>query len=296
MAKKNAHDILKEYLVAIGFQVDEEKSKRAGEKLDKLKQQIEQIGTIAVTASVALSESVTRIASSLENLYFASQRTGASVTNIKALQLSAQQVGISAEEASGMLEAFSRNLRMNPGLTGYLRTLGIDTTKDKVEVLMDLVDRLRRMPFPIAARMGAMFGIDDKTLVMMIKHFDEMRRAQQEQKRLGQNLKYDEMAERAHKFMVELRELTVKLEGLAMIMADRLLPVGHAVISFLNDVVDLLIKADKATDGWSSRLLAAGTAIVGVVGSLGLLRGGLRLLGLGGGAAAGAAAAGGAAT
>src|SRR5579859_4360457 len=284
MANRSAHDILREYLIAINFQIDQEKGKRVNESLDKLAQRIEQIGTVAAGAAVVLGESVTRIATSLENLYFASQRTGASVTNIKALEYSAAQIGVTAEASRGMLEAFARSLRMNPGLAGYLQSMGIDTTKDKVEVLMALVDKLRKIPFPVAARMGAMFGIDDNTLLMMIKHFDEMKKAQEEQKRLGQNIRYDEMAERAHKFMMELRELGVKVEGLAAVLGDRLLPVAHLLIKFLSDVVDFLIKADKETDGWSTRLLGLGGALASVVGTIGIFRKTLALLGLGGAA------------
>lgn len=293
MAKAST-DILKEYLVSIGFAVDEHQQKRAKSALEDISKTMKSLASTSLAAATALSASVIEIATSLEKLYFASQRTGASVTNIQALQYGAEQIGVSAQEAQGALEGMTRAMRLNPGLVGLLKSLNINPDQDKVQVLMDLIDHLRRMPFYQGAQVARLFGIDDNTLVMLEKGYDKLKAYEDERRKsAGQaGIDADSMAEKSHNFMVALRGLEARFGILWDLIAVRFMPIGEKLIGWLDHVVDYLIKADKSTDGWSTRLVGLAVSLGGVASALKILGslGGIFGLGGGGGAAGGAAA------
>ncbi len=104
-----------------------------------------------------------------------------------------------------------------------------------------------------------------------------------------------QMTARSHQFMQDLRTLEAGIANLTDIVAYRLEPAGEKAIHWLEEMVGWITRADKATDGWSSRVLgvasafASWKAIPAVTGKL-LGRGGAAT----GEAAAGAEAAGGA--
>lgn len=298
MANEN---ILQSYLASIGYEIDEDAYRKfkanlvdTGKRVAELGEKFEKLAVVTAGVATELTASVLKIASTMDRLYFATQRTGSSAKNIQALEYGAQQIGVSAETARASLEGMASALRMNPGLIGLLKSLNINPDKDKVEVLIDLVDRLRHMPFYQAAQYASMFGIDPQTLFMMEKNFDQLRRSMEENKKV--NPIDDEKVKRFHDFMEKVRELTNKFEILANLAASRLLPVGEEVVDFLNQAADALIAADKATNGWSTTLLTLGGSIASVVGGLTLLKSVLGVLGIGGAAeAAGGAGAGAAA-
>jgi len=73
------------------------------------------------------------------------------------------------------------------------------------------------------------------------------------------------MTARSHEFMVHVRTLEAALGLLTDVIAYRLMPAGEKVIDWLVSVVAWFTKADKATDGWSSKLLGIVSALAGAV-------------------------------
>lgn len=294
MADEN---VLQSYLASIGYEIDEDAYRKfkanlvdTGKRVAELGEKFEKLAVVAAGVATELTTSVLKIASTMDRLYFATQRTGSSAKNIQALEYGAQQIGVSAEEARASLEGMASALRMNPGLIGLLKSLNINPDKDKVEVLIDLVDRLRRMPFYQGAQYASMFGIDPQTLFMMEKNFDQLKKAMEENKKV--NPIDDEKVKQFHDFMERVRELTNKFEILANVAASRLLPVAREVVYLLSQTVDALIAADKATHGWSTTLVTLAASIGSVVGGLTILKSIAGLLGIGGAGAAGGAGAG----
>jgi hypothetical protein len=298
MADEN---ILQSYLASISYEIDEDSYRKfkaslidSGKRVAELGEKLEKVAVISAGVATELTASVMKIARTMDTLYFATQRTGSSAKNIQALEYGAQQIGVSAETARASLEGMASALRMSPGLIGLLKNLNINPDKDKVEVLIDLVDRLRRMPFYQGAQYASMFGIDPQTLFMMEKNFDLLKKSMEENRKV--NPIDDEKVKRFHDFMEQVRLLTNKLEILANVAGSRLLPVAEKVVGLLNQTVDALIAADKATNGWSTTLLTLGGSVASVVGGLSVLKSVLKVLGIGGAAeaASGAGAAAGA--
>ena len=86
-------ETIKDFLVQLGFKVDEKGLKTFTTKIDDATAAVTKfagvITGIAVTAGVA----ITAFSSNLEDLYFAAQRTGNSATSLKSFEFAARNLG-----------------------------------------------------------------------------------------------------------------------------------------------------------------------------------------------------------
>lgn len=286
--------VLKQFLISIGFYIDEKQIQQFNAFMDKVSSTFKILAVEGAAAVLALSAEITNLADEMENLYFVSQRTGASAGGIRAFQFGAKQVGVSAEQATQSLEAFAQVLRTQPGTGGILKAWGIDVDhQDKLKSFLQLIDILRRMPHFQAAQYGKLFGIDEVTLTMLTKNFDQLKTsmaAQADQtKKSGVNM--DELTTKSHEFMVKLRSLEERWKTLSLVILGRFLPAGDKVLDWLNKATDWIIKTDTATHGWSTNLLAVLGILTGISAVLGTIKAVGSVLGLGG-TAAGAVGAG----
>ena len=286
----SSSNVLKEFLVKIGFKVDEQQFRNFSEVMRKTGSGAVELGKNTAAATTVLGASLKTIAQQMEGLYYASQRTGASAAELKEFSFAASQVGISAERAQGAIEALAAARRTNPGLNGPLAGLGIDPNQtDNAKVLMELLVKLRNMPHYQGARMASLFGIDEQTFNQLEIGLPEMQKylALREKMFNAAGIDPGEMAARSHEFMGQLRTMEAGLGNLADIIGYRLMPYGEKAIKWIEDLVGWLTKADRSTGGLSSKILGLASAVAG--GSI--LKGGLSALGnlFGGGGAAGAA-------
>lgn len=201
-------------------------------------------------------------------------------------------MGVSAEKARGAVEGLAAARRTNPGLNGILANLGIDPRQtDNAKVLIELLAKLRNMPYYQGAQLAGMFGVDEQTFQMLEQGLPEMQKylALREKMFAAAGVNPQEMAARSHELMGHLRIFEAALGNLADIIAFRLMPAGEKVLDWLTQIVGWFTKADKATDGWSSKILGLGIALKGTLSAFSL---GSRLLGRGAAAGEGTAAAG----
>ena len=284
-------NILRSYLVSIGYDLDEEGFRRykatlqdVGKRTSELGEKMEKFGTIATAVAAELTASVLKISSQMDKLYFSSQRTGSSAKNMMALEYAAKQIGLSAEDARGALEAMAEALRTSPGVAGLLKSMNINPNEEGVQRLIDLVTQLKKLPYPVAAAFAKNFGIPEATFNQLYHHLDELKARMEEGRRL--NPIDDEQVRKFNEFMSKVRQLESRFDGLKNAMGARFLPIGDKLLDFLNQTLDLLLQLNRETHGWSTALLGLTSAIVGTFGGLGALRGLLGALGIGGGGAA----------
>jgi hypothetical protein len=90
--------------------------------------------------------------------------------------------------------------------------------------------------------------------------------------------------------MKSLRGLEQRFDAFSTLLAERFIPYGEKIIGWLDHVADYILKADKATDGWSTRILGVVSALASLKGVGWLLSWLGKIFGIGGGAGAGAAA------
>ncbi len=293
-----ADNILKSFFVRLGFKVDQQGQRNFVEGIASLGKGFSELAKTGLAAGTALTASTTVMAKQMESLYFASQRTGASTRELKEFSFAASQIGVSAERAQAAIEGMAAARRTNPGLNGLLASFGINPREtDNAKAMVQLLVKLHSMGGPgtmgyaVATQYAAMFGIDEGTLNQLERGLPEMQKFIKIQADMFKvaGINPEDEAKASHAFMDDSRELASRIGNLADIIAYRLLPTGERVISWLENAVTWLTKADAATGGWSSKILG----VVSAIGGLGALKGGLglagNLLGRGGAAAAGGA-------
>ncbi|HBY1087038.1 TPA: hypothetical protein MIP64_19335 [Klebsiella pneumoniae] len=203
-------ETLKDFLISLGFNVDEAGAKKfdavvAGTTLKAI-----ELGVKVEAAALSVVAFTAKISSNLDNLYWASQRTGATVEGIKQIGYAVSQVGGSADSARGSLENLARFIRNNPGAEGFLNRLGVQTRdasgnmRDMATIFTGVGQRLSNMPYYRANQYAEMLGLDENTLMAMrrgIGQFSGEYTAMA--KAIGYNA--DVAAVSSNKFMTSLR-------------------------------------------------------------------------------------------
>src|ERR1035437_679982 len=137
-------DVIREFLVGLGCQVDEAGLRSFNEGLAKATKTAMTLAKEVVAAGAAVAAGVTKIASQYEDLYYASQRLHASVTNIRAYRYAIGQMGGDTKTAMASLEAVASFVRSNPGGEGFIHSLGVQTRnangelRDTTDIMKDL--------------------------------------------------------------------------------------------------------------------------------------------------------------
>ncbi|MDR9051699.1 mannosyl-glycoprotein endo-beta-N-acetylglucosamidase [Burkholderia multivorans] len=290
--------VIREFLVALGFRVDEKGLKNFKEGVEGTTKGVKQLIATVSGAALTVSAGVAAFASKLERLYFVSQRTGASAANLRGFEFAARNMGVSAEAATGSIENLARFLRNNPAGEGYLATLGVQTRKangelrDTVDIMSDLGKSLANKPTWLASQYGNILGIDENLLLAMRN--GDFERLLKQYREMSQTTGLDKAADDSHKFMTQLRGLGTTFENLgirvegAMLqkigpqldrfqrwmdehgdeIANRVADIANAFLRAadtigppLGKLVDTLLELDKATDGWSTNILLLGVAL-----------------------------------
>jgi hypothetical protein len=104
------------------------------------------------------------LAHRLDELNAVSARTGASASNIKALDLAIRMIGGTSGDAMGAIEGLAGAMRENPGVRNYLRGLGVTETKDTVRMVEELSAVLRRDTESTAIQRGAVLGLSPEAV------------------------------------------------------------------------------------------------------------------------------------
>lgn len=172
-------EVLREFLVRLGFNVDKASSKFFDDKVGTATKNVLKLGAAAATVAAAVTYAVTKISEKLDELYYASARIGSTVGNIQAFGYAVSQMGGSAAGALQSLENMARFIRTSPGAIDLIKSLGVRTTddngklRDTVDIMTDLGGALRKMPYYQANAYAGVLGIDEKTLMALREGTEE---------------------------------------------------------------------------------------------------------------------------
>ncbi|CQH61360.1 transglycosylase SLT domain-containing protein [Yersinia frederiksenii] len=209
-------ETIKDFLVSLGFELDEAGEKKFSAVVAGVTANVLKMGAVVEGAALAVVGFTTKIADGLDKVYFASQRTGASVAGIKALGYAASQLGVDAASAQGSLESLARFIRNSPGAEGFLNRLGIQTRsangnmRDTSAIFTGLSAKLSSMPHYRANQYAQMLGIDENTLMAMRKGLGGFGSEYAlTAKKIGFNA--DTAAKQSNRFMTSMRNLTMTL-------------------------------------------------------------------------------------
>ncbi|EKE2101275.1 lytic transglycosylase [Salmonella enterica] len=212
-------ETIKDFLVSLGFDIDEAGYEKFESVLAGVTANAIKTGLAVEGAALSVVAFTAKIASGLDNLYWASQRTGATVQGIQSIGYAVSQVGGSVDAARTSLESLSRFVRNNPGAEGFLNRLGVQTRdasgnmRDMAAIFTGVGQKLSSMPYYRANQYAQMLGIDENTLMAMrrgVGSFSGQYSAMA--KAIGFNA--DEAAKSSNRFMTSLREFGV-MAGMA---------------------------------------------------------------------------------
>lgn len=216
-------DTIKDFLVSLGFDIDQAGANKFEAVLKGVTANVLKVGAVVEGAALSIVGFTTQIANGLDKIYWASQRTGASVQGIKVLGYAASQTGASAESAMSSLEGLAGFMRSNPGAEGFLNRLGVQTRdasgkmRDTAAIFTGVGQKLNNMPYYRVKQYAQMLGIDENTLMAMRRGMNGFTADYQSMlQKTGFNA--DKAAVQSNKFMTSMRGLT----SLFGIMRDKI--------------------------------------------------------------------------
>lgn len=307
-----------DYLVALGFKIDEKGLKDFETSLDKSAKSVKNLVKGIAAATLAIGAGVTKFAQSLDTLYQESRKTNATVVGIKALEKTAVSLGTTAGTATSALEGLAQKLRTSSGYEAAINSMGVATRKANgdmlktEQIMLNLSKHFQNVPYARAVAEGNVLGIpEDMVRVMQDPNFGV--RFAEYAKTLSK-MDFQGGAKSAHEFMEILRDLQTRIEVIGAKIGVELIkrfgPDMEAAVSWLDKnldrvvngildfiktvaqlvntvapavkaIVDWFLQMDKATGGLSTKILLLGGAFMKLGGAsiLGALGSVLGLLG-----------------
>ena len=300
-------NVIREFLVGLGFKVDEAGFRRMTSNIQQLTKNAALLAAGIYATAGAIGVAVTKIAKDFETLFYLSQRAGTSAANLTAIQFAFGQIGMSADDASSAIDGLSKAMRENPGIRVLVNSLGVATTgqngklRDTADVAVDLLNTLAKMDPMLSSRYAGMLGISEGAVNNVRNNPGELELQRSKsiaaQKRAGVDLNV--LAENSRQYMRQIREIWQDIEQIFNRLANDVMakirphleefkkwledhtPEINALLEsqtkhfgvILDDVAKLLLAMDKlitATTGWDVALgLIADGVMVKLFGWIG---------------------------
>lgn len=272
MAEK---DILREYLVKLGFQMDQASAKKFTDFMAGAEKAMVRFMVGIQAAAVAVTAGVSKFASQMERLYWAARHGGSSAGGLRSFEKTAQNLGASVESARSAVIGLASSMRANPVLEAYFKQFGIRTRdangklRDTTDLLRDLAPVLREMDFMTAKIYAQQLGISEDLLLAMRDPafevmYDNMKK---------NSAATDKAAEAAARFMQTLRDLEEKIFNVGVVIGEKLINLlgprmdatakwfeknGDAIARTISRFAEMVVKAgdiilpiiDKIIYGW----------------------------------------------
>jgi len=290
-----ADDVLKSFLVSIGFKVEEAELRRFTGSINSIGQSVAGMSLAYGAMLASVTAGIRKAASELESLYYAGQRVGGSATGLQALGRTASQLGSSFEEAKSSIEGLADRLRNLPGMEGALNKLGIETRdraghmRDIVAIQQDLARRLNAMPTSLRHVYSGFFSQNEQFL--RAEANSSWGSTYQRERGLAAAIGLtDEDVANATKFNTAIRDLGYTIESISQKASAQffesygdqikqvqgwlqahsgelikaLTDIGDGILQVAKDVGPMIVKLDEfitGTVGWK-------TAIEGLAGML----------------------------
>lgn len=232
-----SNDVIRQYLISLSYKIDSAGQASFDRALGKSDLGFGKLTKSASLAGTAVFAAITKISSSLDNLYFASARTKASAENLTAFGYAASQTGASVEAAAASIESIASKLRRFPNMTQFMRNIGVRVSGDPTQDLVAMQRSLANKPMWLQLQYADMLGIEERVwlgLEKMGKFIDQRNR---DAAAMGVN--YKDATENANKLWTSLRRIADVLYMIAVRVEDNLFKrLGVDIDSFTNLVVD----------------------------------------------------------
>jgi hypothetical protein len=235
--------VIDEYLVGLGFQVDESQRNQFRDSLKQAEIGAAKLGLKVAGTVAALAAMITTIAEKYEDVYYATFKTNASAASIEQFTYASKQIGIASSAALGSLESFNLALRTDPTARFVLNYLGVQTVgRQTTQMFNDLIGQLSKMPFWLASQWAERFNISPSELNMRIQQQkQEADSAADFAKRASEaGIHMGKLAVQTNQFMTISRQLESELHILAL--------------AVLQQWVEPMTTAAQKTEAWAESI------------------------------------------
>jgi hypothetical protein len=147
-----ATDVIKSFLIGLGFKVDEEGLKKFNAAIQNVEKSAKQFAVGFSALAIGIEESIRRVGRQFENLFFLSAQLGTSANNLKSLEFAFGQIGIGADAFKGSLQSLNRLMLDSPGMKHFIAGLvpgfnaASGTAEQALGGLIDRYEQLLKMP------------------------------------------------------------------------------------------------------------------------------------------------------
>lgn len=174
--------VLREYLVALGFRVDEQQHRRFRNTLSGLDMTAGRLGTALLGIASAAAYMAHRFMRSMEALSYSARYADVTIAGMQGMELAGRNAGLAAGEMQQTLERAGHALRSTPGLKEILQgRFGIRTEGRKTnEVVLDLMKVLEGfykqgpVGVKIAEDWAEMLGISKEALFRILDNLPQI--------------------------------------------------------------------------------------------------------------------------
>lgn len=220
-------EVLKEYLLSLGFRVDSKSSKTFDTTVTNFDKRVVSLAKGVTAVGVASIGMATLFARSMESLYYSSRKAESTAGALQAAAFGAAQIGIGGNQMKASIEGMASAIRRNPGLTGLLESLGVQSKgRNMSDVMMDLVGKLKSMPHYVGTQYASMFGISEEQLFLMEEGLEKMKAAAavREQMARDAGVDMDAAAKSGMEYSNVLGRITERLGILTTMVGVKALP------------------------------------------------------------------------
>ena len=288
---------LKEFIVKLGFKVDEASFKKMNDQLKAVESKLHDIAGVVAATAVAVEVNVSRMSDKFFHLSIAAKAAHTSIAELQRMERGGQAAGFDAGQMTEMAKALRQKMRAEPWIIPYLQGQGVDMSHGPEAALTSLAEVTKRR-FPeekgmgyLANMLGETAGVSSDQLTQLQDQLGEYKKGSDTERREQgiAAIKPDELGRRGSEYYRSELDFKAQRDRAMDISAGEMEPVANK----------LLMKATELTTSFTGlnaavQALLTTLAIGGVFTAIGTFLKGKALGGLartlfGGGGAAGEA-------
>jgi hypothetical protein len=252
---------LQEYLIKLGFSTDEPSFKKFVAAVSHAGGVASELGATAIETATAVEFMVARISRQYESLYYLSQRSGQSISHLKAMQYAFGQIGLTADDATSAIEGMSATLRTQPWLAMLAR--GAKTPTELVKNLSQ-----SGLPYFLQAQFAGMLGVPEQTYFQLYANRGEEAKQEADLARRLQDAgltpeRLKQMAEQGHAFNVTFRQTESELDIIGDQIYSKLVGPMTAATKAAEGFLERVASGNASTGDWLGAGLALGGTGIG---------------------------------
>ena len=229
-------DVIKEFLVSLGFKTDTVGLQSFNGAISG--------ATSTIDGMVKALDDMTK---KYESLHYASQRTGATVQSLQAVEYASKRVGMSAGEGAAAMESFAEAMRKNPSVEDGLVARYGKIQTDKAKEFNSFIEGVKRelgdtkQGYAIAHQIAEIAGIPEHTFFQIWKNTEKYKKSFEEFKEIYNEggFNADAFDKKSVQFQDSLERLGVRLDSMKMRFYSGLIDPAQKTV----DILDKLAKA-----------------------------------------------------